>query len=88
MPIYEYACGACNHRLEKLQKLADAPLVDCPVCGQPKLTKLVSAAGFQLKGTGWYATDFKPKSQKNLSENNCPSATACGSNCPGVASSE
>jgi putative FmdB family regulatory protein len=87
MPIYEYACGACDHRLEKLQKLADAPLVDCPVCGQPALTKLVSAAGFQLKGTGWYATDFKPKKQHS-SEKSCPGATACGANCPGAAPSE
>ncbi|WP_331712577.1 MULTISPECIES: FmdB family zinc ribbon protein [Serratia] len=60
MPIYEYACGACSHRLEKLQKFSDAPLTDCPACGQPALTKLISATGFQLKGTGWYATDFKP----------------------------
>ncbi|MBH3290278.1 zinc ribbon domain-containing protein [Serratia marcescens] len=60
MPIYEYACGACNHRLEKLQKFSDAPLADCPACGQPALIKLISSSGFQLKGTGWYATDFKP----------------------------
>ncbi|POC80281.1 FmdB family transcriptional regulator, partial [Vibrio vulnificus] len=50
MPIYEYACGACNHRLEKLQKFSDAPLADCPACGQPALTKLISSSGFQLKG--------------------------------------
>ncbi|MCL1031632.1 FmdB family zinc ribbon protein [Serratia silvae] len=60
MPIYEYACGSCQHRLEKLQKFSDAPLTQCPACGQPALTKLISASGFQLKGTGWYATDFKP----------------------------
>ncbi|NLS56052.1 FmdB family zinc ribbon protein [Hafnia alvei] len=65
MPIYEYACSECNHQLEKLQKMADAPLVDCPECGRPTLKKRVSAAGFQLKGTGWYATDFKPKSGKS-----------------------
>jgi putative FmdB family regulatory protein len=59
MPIYEYRCGACGHKLEALQKFADAPLTDCPVCGKSRLTKLVSAAGFQLKGSGWYATDFK-----------------------------
>ncbi|AVJ20102.1 FmdB family transcriptional regulator [Serratia sp. MYb239] len=68
MPIYEYACGACTHRLEKLQKFSDAPLTDCPACGQPALTKLISAAGFQLKGTGWYATDFKP-GNKSSSDN-------------------
>ncbi|MEG0868058.1 MAG: zinc ribbon domain-containing protein [Hafnia sp.] len=65
MPIYEYACSDCNHQLEKLQKMSDAPLVDCPACGKPTLKKCVSAAGFQLKGTGWYATDFKPKSVKS-----------------------
>jgi putative FmdB family regulatory protein len=61
MPIYEYRCDACGHELDELQKLSDAPLTDCPKCGKPALTRLVSAAGFQLKGTGWYATDFKTK---------------------------
>ena len=61
MPIYEYVCAACGHEFDELQKLADAPLTDCPSCGKPALTKKVSAAGFQLKGTGWYATDFKSK---------------------------
>ncbi|ANI29082.1 FmdB family transcriptional regulator [Yersinia entomophaga] len=64
MPIYEYACSACQHRLEKLQKFSDAPLTDCPACGKPALSKQISAAGFQLKGTGWYATDFKPGAKK------------------------
>jgi putative FmdB family regulatory protein len=59
MPIYEYRCSSCGHKLESLQKLADAPLVTCPSCGKQTLTKLLSAAGFQLKGSGWYATDFK-----------------------------
>lgn len=67
MPIYEYACGSCGRRLEKLQKLGDAPLADCPACREPALRKLVSAAAFRLKGSGWYETDFKDgKSQKNL----------------------
>jgi putative FmdB family regulatory protein len=61
MPIYEYRCGACGREFDELQKLADAPLVECPSCGKPALIKKVSAAGFQLKGTGWYATDFKSK---------------------------
>jgi putative FmdB family regulatory protein len=61
MPIYEYRCDACGHEFDELQKLADAPLTDCPSCGKPALIKKVSAAGFQLKGTGWYATDFKSK---------------------------
>jgi putative FmdB family regulatory protein len=59
MPIYEYRCDACGHEFDELQKLSDAPLQDCPKCGKPALIKKVSAAGFQLKGTGWYATDFK-----------------------------
>lgn len=64
MPIYEYRCGACGHQQEFLQRLNDAPLKDCPECGKPELSKLVSAAGFQLKGSGWYATDFKNKGTK------------------------
>jgi len=64
MPIYEYRCAACGHKLEVLQKFTDAPLSDCPVCGKSSLSKLVSAAGFQLKGSGWYATDFKNSGAK------------------------
>jgi putative FmdB family regulatory protein len=59
MPIYEYQCEACGHRLEILQKISDEPLSDCPACGRPSLHKLISAAGFRLKGGGWYVTDFK-----------------------------
>ena len=66
MPIYEYRCQDCGHELEKLQKLSDAPLVDCPACAKPALTKLVSAAGFRLKGGGWYETDFKKDGKRNL----------------------
>ena len=64
MPIYEYQCEACEHRFEKIQKMSDEPLVDCPQCQAPKLNKLVSAAAFRLKGKGWYETDFKGKNQK------------------------
>jgi len=64
MPIYEYVCQACGHDLEALQKLSDAPLTECPKCGKPKLKKMVSAAGFRLKGAGWYETDFKKGSDK------------------------
>ena len=64
MPIYEYRCSSCGHELEALQKFSDAPLVACPACKQGALVKLVSAAGFQLKGSGWYATDFKGSGQK------------------------
>lgn len=59
MPIYEYRCSGCGHELEVLQKMSDAPLTDCPSCGKSALTKLISAAGFQLKGSGWYVTDFR-----------------------------
>ncbi len=59
MPIYEYRCAACGFEKEYLQKLSDAPITDCERCGRPTMAKLVSAAGFQLKGSGWYATDFK-----------------------------
>lgn len=59
MPIYEYRCSSCGHEKEVLQKLSDAPLTECPACGKSTLRKLVSAAGFHLKGSGWYATDFK-----------------------------
>jgi putative FmdB family regulatory protein len=63
MPIYEYRCRACGAQKEYLQKMSDAPLTDCPECGRAELEKMVSAAGFQLKGSGWYATDFKSGGQ-------------------------
>jgi putative FmdB family regulatory protein len=59
MPIYEYRCTECGHQDEFLQKVSEAPLTECPACGKPTFQKLLSAAGFQLKGSGWYATDFK-----------------------------
>jgi putative FmdB family regulatory protein len=64
MPIYEYRCSSCGHKLESLQKFSDAPLVACPACHADALVKQVSAAGFQLKGSGWYATDFKGSGAK------------------------
>ena len=59
MPIYEYRCSACGHQKDHLQKMSDAPLTTCPACGAEAYSKQLSAAGFQLKGSGWYATDFK-----------------------------
>ena len=59
MPIYAYKCSSCQHQLDMLQKISDAPLAVCPSCGAPTLAKQLTAAGFQLKGSGWYATDFK-----------------------------
>jgi len=64
MPIYEYRCGKCGFQKEFLQRLNDAPLTECPECGKRALSKMVTAAGFQLKGTGWYATDFKSSGAK------------------------
>jgi putative FmdB family regulatory protein len=66
MPIYEYRCQDCGQELEKLQRMSDDPLVDCPACGKPALKRLVSAAGFRLKGGGWYETDFKSANKRNL----------------------
>jgi putative FmdB family regulatory protein len=68
MPIYEYQCEACGHYLETLQKISDPPLTDCHKCGKPALKKLVSAAGFRLKGGGWYETDFKTGNKKNVAQ--------------------
>lgn len=59
MPIYAYKCGSCGHAKDVLQKLSDSPLTQCPACGAPAFSKQVTAAGFQLKGSGWYATDFR-----------------------------
>lgn len=68
MPIYEYQCQSCGHKLEALQKFSEAPLTECPNCSQQALQKLISAAGFQLKGTGWYATDYTNKGKPPKSE--------------------
>ncbi|ATI63032.1 FmdB family zinc ribbon protein [Edwardsiella tarda] len=88
MPIYEYVCSDCNHHLEKLQKMSDAPLVDCPACGHPALKKQISAAGFQLKGNGWYATDFKPRTDKTPSSTERCAGSTCPAGCPGAASAK
>lgn len=86
MPIYEYRCDDCGHEMEVIQKMSDAPLTDCPSCSSTGLRKLVSAAGFQLKGSGWYATDFKDSGKKpapkaesaGCSTGTCPAAAAAG----------
>lgn len=88
MPIYEYQCDACGHELEKLQKLSDAPLTDCPACGEASLKKMISAAGFRLKGGGWYETDFKSSNKKNIADKGDggakSEAPACGSGACGA----
>lgn len=69
MPIYEYQCSQCQHQFEALQKISDARLTECPECHQNSLQKLISAVGFQLKGGGWYETDFKnPTKPKNAEQ--------------------
>ena len=68
MPIYEYRCDACGHKEEHLQKVSEPPLGICPACGKAQYRKQLSAAGFQLKGTGWYATDFKGGSSKKSTD--------------------
>ena len=68
MPIYEYRCSNCGHELEIIQKISEAPLETCPECAQDALIKKVSAAGFRLKGGGWYETDFKSGNKRNLTE--------------------
>ena len=86
MPIYEYQCEACEHKMEKLQKLSDEPLKVCPICNEPRLNKLVSAAGFRLKGDGWYETDFKTGKKKNVAGDNANPTGSSGSSDAGSGS--
>lgn len=72
MPLYDYHCASCDHRLEALQKISAAPLVDCPACQAPALKKQLSVPGFRLGGTGWYETDFKTGVKKNLAGGDKP----------------
>lgn len=77
MPIYEYKCADCGFQKEVLQKMSDAPLTACPECGKASFNKMLSAAGFQLKGSGWYQTDFKGGSSSSKQE-----TAAAPSGCP------
>jgi len=84
MPIYAYRCSACGHAKDVLQKLSDPVLSTCPACGAEAFAKQVTAAGFQLKGSGWYATDFKggAKSAAPAAESTpAPAAGGCGGGC-------
>lgn len=89
MPIYEYRCQTCGHELEQLQRLSDPALKDCPACGKPKLQRLISAAGFRLKGAGWYETDFKQGNKRNLVDGSgsAPQGAAGAETRPGGADS-
>lgn len=78
MPLYEYFCTACNTQSDISHRISDPPATDCPVCGASALTKLMSAAGFRLKGSGWYETDFKSGSKKNLAEPSGPAPASGG----------
>jgi putative FmdB family regulatory protein len=82
MPIYAYRCASCGHAKDVLQKLSDAPLSVCPACGAAAFAKQVTAAGFQLKGSGWYATDFKGgnSTKKPDGDGNTDSASTDASN--------
>ncbi|MGE4336446.1 MAG: FmdB family zinc ribbon protein [Pigmentiphaga sp.] len=79
MPIYAYRCAECGHDHDALQKMSDAPLTDCPACGKASLVKQVTAAGFQLKGSGWYVTDFRNGQNKGA---NSSGGTDKGANSP------
>ena len=76
MPIYEYKCQSCGHELEKLQRMNDERLKECPDCGKAELHRLVSAAAFRLKGAGWYETDFKKGDKKNLHDSGGSTSTS------------
>tara|TARA_R110001606_G_scaffold362610_1_gene516429 strand:- start:117 stop:470 length:354 start_codon:yes stop_codon:yes gene_type:complete len=75
MPIYGYRCAECGHQKDVLQKLSDAPLTQCPACGAQSFSKEVSAPAFQLKGTGWYVTDFR---DGNKQPSGAPTSAANG----------
>jgi putative FmdB family regulatory protein len=81
MPIYEYRCSSCGVQKDVMQKISDMPLTACPACGKPTFSKQLSAAGFQLKGSGWYATDFKSSGSKPESKSES-AASSVGSTTP------
>jgi len=87
MPIYEYRCENCGHELEAVQKISDKPLVKCPSCDADALKKRISAAGFRLKGGGWYETDFKSGKKKNVSGSESASSSTTSSNSSSESSS-
>ncbi len=79
MPIYAYKCASCGHAKDVLQKISDAPLTECPACGAQAFAKQLTAAGFQLKGSGWYATDFRGGSTSAASDSPASEAASSGS---------
>ncbi len=95
MPIYAYRCDACGFAKDVLQKISDAPLTDCPECGKAEFKKQLTAAGFQLKGTGWYVTDFRnggsggasPKTESSSASSGASSAAPAASSAEASGSS-
>ena len=83
MPIYEYRCDNCGHELEAIQKISDEPLKRCPKCDTDSLIKKISAAGFRLKGGGWYETDFKSGQKKNVAGSDSGSSESSSSSSTG-----
>lgn len=81
MPIYAYRCQACGFAKDVLQKISDAPLTDCPECKQPSFKKQLTAAGFQLKGTGWYVTDFRGGGSGSSGASSAPAAASEPAGC-------
>jgi putative FmdB family regulatory protein len=89
MPIYAYRCASCGHTKDVLRKLSDPPLADCPACGQPRFEKQVTAAGFQLKGSGWYVTDFRnPPAAPAVAKPEADKAVAKDDKAPAAASND
>ncbi len=84
MPIYAYSCSSCGLQKDVLQKISDAPLSTCPECGRETFSKQLTAAGFQLKGSGYYATDFKNGTQKKIGPSAEPACAPCAAagSCP------
>jgi|TARA_B100000315_G_C14575167_1_gene587541 putative FmdB family regulatory protein len=88
MPIYEYRCEKCDHELETIQKVSESPLTTCPECGDQTLKKRISAAGFRLKGGGWYETDFKSGKKKNVAGSEGSSGSSSDDNDSSSSSSD
>lgn len=88
MPIYAYRCGACGHSRDVLQKLSDPLLTTCPACGAEAFTKQVTAAGFQLKGSGWYVTDFRDNGAGKKAETKADSPAVSKDDAAGPAAAD
>ncbi|MEI7514485.1 MAG: FmdB family zinc ribbon protein [Betaproteobacteria bacterium] len=88
MPIYAYKCDSCGFAKDVLQKISDAPLSDCPGCGKPEFKKQVTAAGFQLKGSGWYVTDFRGDKNTGAAKPETPGAAPVSGASAGTSASE